>query len=272
MPGILWAALGCAFLAGAAVYLLLPGNADAALLAPFYGRNIAHRGLHTPDKAVPENSLPAFRAAVMLGFGVELDVHITSDGELVVFHDDTLARACGVERRIEDMTWEELRELRVFGTEHRIPLLSEVLELVAGREPIIVELKHGPRDRELCEKAREMLKKYSGVYCIESFDPRIVRWFRRNAPEVLRGQLSARPSELADGAGRLNAFLIGSLLTNFLSRPHFIAYKIGPRPFTLKLCRSLGAPIFSWTSRDFGNESTSDVIIFEYYLPEAKFK
>ena len=95
--GILWAALGCAFVVAAALYILAPGRADIAMLAQFYGRHIAHRGLHTPDQGVPENSLPAFKAAVELGFGVELDVHITKDDKLVVFHDDTLLRACGVE-------------------------------------------------------------------------------------------------------------------------------------------------------------------------------
>lgn len=270
--GILWAALGCAFVVAAALYILAPGRADIAMLAQFYGRHIAHRGLHTPDQGVPENSLPAFKAAVELGFGVELDVHITKDDKLVVFHDDTLLRACGVEGRVEDMTWEELNTLSLFGSEHRIPLLSEVLELISGREPVVVELKRVPRNRELCEKTYGLLKKYRGVFCIESFDPRIVRWFRKNAPAVMRGQLAARPAELKNGAGRLNAFLVGNLLTNFLSRPHFIAYKIGRWPLTLRMCRFLGAFVFTWTSRDYGNEKASDVIIFEHYLPRVKFK
>jgi len=270
--GIFWAAAGCAFIAAAAAFLLAPGRTDIEALAQYYGRHIAHRGLHTPDQGVPENSLPAFKAAVELGFGVELDVHITKDLRLVVFHDDTLSRVCGVEGRIEEMSWDELQKLRLFGGEQRIPLLSEVLELVSGREPIVVELKRGARNRELCERTYEMLKAYRGTFCIESFDPRIVRWFRKNAPHVLRGQLSAPPAELKDGAGRLNAFLIGNLLTNFLARPHFIAYKIGPRPFTLKLCRLMGASVFSWTARDYGHEKTSDVIIFEHYLPRVRFK
>ncbi len=258
--------------AAAAVYLTAPGKAKENMRAPFYGRNIAHRGLHSKDKSVPENSLPAFEEAARSGYGVELDVHITKDDRIVVFHDDDLSRMCKVEGRIEDMTWDELSKLRLLGTEYGIPLFSEVLFLIGKHCPMIVELKRGKRNRELCEKTYELLKKFGGTYCVESFDPRIVCWFRKNAPEVLRGQLSRHPCDMGKDTAKLNSFIVGNLLTNVLARPHFIAYGIGKKPLKVKLCELLGAMKVAWTSHDPKNEENNDAVIFEYYRPAVKYK
>lgn len=258
--------------AGATAYLIAPGRKSGDRRANFVGRNYAHRGLHRIDKSVPENSLPAFDAAARIGYGIEMDVHITQDGRLVVFHDDNTKRVCGVEGVVEDMTWDELCKLRLCGTEYGIPLLSEVFELVGKRCPVIVELKRGGRNRELCTKTYEMMKKYGGRYCVESFDPRIVGWFRRNAPEVLRGQLSQTPAELARDTSRLNAFMIGNLLTNFIARPDFVAYGTGRKPLTVRICEWMGAMRVNWVSRDWKSEEKNDAVIFEYYRPRVKFK
>ncbi len=264
---------GVIFLAAAkTVYLVAPGKAKDNMRAPFLGRNFAHRGLHSADKSIPENSLPAFEEAAKYGYGVELDVHITKDGRIVVFHDDTLSRICGVEGRVEDMTWDELCKLRLLDTEYGIPLFSEVLTLISKRCPMIVELKRGKRNRELCEKTYELLKEFGGTYCVESFDPRIVFWFRMHAPEVLRGQLSRNPSDMVKNTGKLSSFMVGNLFTNALARPHFIAYGIGKRPLTVRLCRLLGAMKVAWTSHDPKNEAKNDAVIFEYYRPAVKYK
>ena len=126
----------------AAVILLLvalwPGRPSAALVAPFTGRNFAHRGLHSPDKSVPENSLAAFRLAAEAGYGIELDIQLSKDGQVVVFHDDTLDRVCGVKGRVDAYTLEQLQQMRLCKTEERIPLFTEVLRTVAGRVPLIV--------------------------------------------------------------------------------------------------------------------------------------
>ena len=136
----------------AAAFLLAPEKAEEARRAPFYGRNFAHRGLHSPDKNRPENSLPAFAEAAAAGYGVELDVRLTRDGALVVFHDDDLSRLCGREEKVEALTLDEIRELRLCGTEFGIPLLSEALEILGPDSPVIIELKRGSRNTELCEK------------------------------------------------------------------------------------------------------------------------
>ena len=260
--------------AAVTVVLTAPGRAEEQKKAPFRGKNIAHRGLHTPDRSVPENSLSAFRAAVEAGYGVEFDVHITADGELVVFHDDTLLRMCGTDLRIDDLTLEEIRSYTLADTEEQIPLLSEVLEVIGGRTPIVLELKRGKQNRALCEKTRAALLQYTGDVCIESFDPTIVRWWRKNAPEVLRGQLSCTVKQYGKELPKPAAFALSRLLTNFLGRPQFIAYGVKGRkkPLTVRLCEALGAMRVCWTSHSPIYEEDNDTVIFEYYRPRTKFK
>ena len=223
--------------AGVTAYLIAPGKATKAQKLPFLGRNIAHRGLHRADRSVPQNSLPAFAAAA------------------------------------EDLTYDELKKFRLAGTQERIPLLGEVLSLVGGRVPIILELKRGRNNRLLCERAYEMICAYEGDLCVESFDPMIVRWFRRHAPEVLRGQLSCTEEAFGKSLREPRSFVLAHLLTNFLCRPQFIAYGITKRkPLTVRLCERMGAMRVAWTSRSRVNEEHSDVVIFEYYRPEKRFK
>lgn len=270
----LLAAAGTA--AGAAAvtaFLIAPKRPTTAQKAPFWGANVAHRGLHRPDRSVPENSLSAFAAAVEAGYGVEFDVHITADEKLVVFHDDTLGRVCGTEGRLEDKTFDELRTLRLAATEEVIPSLGEVLAVVGGKTPIILELKTGHDNRRLCELTHEALRDYPGAVCIESFDPRIVRWWRLHAPEVLRGQLSSPMCIYRTAAKRMLAFAMCHLLGNFLGRPHFISYGIcGKKPLTVRLCERMGAMRVAWTSHGPANEKNNDTVIFEYYRPRQKFK
>ena len=130
----------------------------------------AHRGLHGADRA--ENSLEAFQAASAAGYGVELDVRLSADGVVVIFHDDTLMRACGQAKGVEELSLSELKGLRLFGTRCRIPTLAQALEAMEGHCPLIVEIKPGARLKELCEKTAQLLEGYPGPCCVESFDPR----------------------------------------------------------------------------------------------------
>ncbi len=259
--------------AAAAAFMLAPARAPEEKKAPFMGANIAHRGLHKADRSVPENSLAAFKAAVDAGYGVEFDVHMTSDGHIAVFHDDTLSRMCGVEGKVENFSLEELSALTLAGTGETIPSLDEVLETIGGKVPVVLEIKRGGRNTELCEKVYEALEPYCGDVCIESFDPMIVCWWYKNAPEYLRGQLSTRPEKFGKNTGRMQAFMLGHLLTNFLCRPHFIAYGIcEKKPFTVRLCERMGAMRIAWTSHGYASEKTNDAVIFEYYRPKLFFK
>ena len=269
---LLPAAIAVGAAMGGLVFLVAPGRICRWQKKPFMYRNFAHRGLHKRDKSVPENSIAAFERASAKGYGMELDVQLSKDGEVVVFHDDTLNRVCGVDSRVDEKTYAELKKMSLCGTEETIPLFSEVLKTVRGRGPLIVELKNGRSNRELCEKTYELLKAYNGEYCIESFNPFIVRWFRKNAPEIVRGQLASPPRDYGGEVSNITAFVLGNLLLNFLARPQFIAYKIAPKPFTVKLCEALGAMKVCWTSHDWVNEKSYDVVIFEFYKPKLKYK
>ena len=255
------------------LYAVAPGHASRRQKEIFRGVNYAHRGLHTRDKSVPENSLAAFRRAAKEGYGIELDVQLSKDGEVVVFHDATLDRMCGMHARVDDLTWEELQKLRLCGTEEGIPLFSEVLKNIRGCEALIVELKNGPRNRELCEKTYSLLTSYHGNVCIESFNPLIVAWFRFHAPDLVRGQLATSlKSYTEDGIPAGQAFLLHNALLNFLARPQFVAYRIGYRPLPVRLCTKLGALNIGWTSHEPRNEKGRDAVIFEFYRPRQRYR
>ena len=253
------------------LFLLLPGRSSPAQRKPFTRLNVAHRGLHTGSAEIPENSLAAFAAAAAAGYGIELDVQLSLDGAVVVFHDDDLARVCGEDAPVGSKTLEELRRLRLLDSDQSIPTLAEVLALVNGRSPLVVELKSGPRNRELCEKTWEFLQAYSGLFCIESFDPRIVGWFRRNAPQVLRGQLSALPRKLNKG---FFGILLSNLLGNFYARPQFVAYNADGKTLLARV-GSLGTMRIVWTvcSRQQADalQPKNDMVIFEGYRPPVRY-
>ena len=151
-----------------------------------FGRYIAHRGLH--GEAVPENSMAAFETAAQKGLAVELDVRLTKDGKLVVLHDSSLMRVCGVEGEVRDFTAEQLGAFRLNGSGEGIPMFREVLKRINGRVPLLIEIKncdHGSIE----PRVRRILKSYKGSYAVQAFDPRTVLWFRLFAPSVCRGQL-----------------------------------------------------------------------------------
>ena len=253
------------------LFMLAPGRATKRQRAPFLGVNFAHRGLHSRDMRVPENSERAFHLAAGAGYGIELDVQLSRDGQVVVFHDDTLERVCGVPGRVEDYSFLELRQFSLCGTEYRIPLFSDVLGIVRGRGPLIVELKSGRRNRELCQKTYELLSAYRGDVCVESFSPFIVGWFRFHARDLVRGQL-AMPMSHYRGMRRPLPFLLSHCMLDFISRPQFIAYRIGYKPPTVRLAELMGAMRVAWTSHEPRNEKGKDAVIFEFYKPAARFR
>lgn len=257
------------------VFMVAPKRGCDGMRKVFYHRNLAHRGLHTEDKSVPENSLAAFRRAVEAGYGIELDLQFSKDEQIVVFHDDTLNRVCGIDGRVDAYTYEELSGFRLCGTDERIPLFSEVLEVVDGKVPLLVEFKNGPKNNLLCSKTLPMLRGYKGEFCIESFSPFIVKWFRDNAPDILRGQLSAPYCELKGEIPNWQAFALSHCLTNVLARPHFIAYHVDKKSFCVELADRMGAMRFVWTVRPDCDvehlKKVNDSLIFELFTPEIKY-
>lgn len=235
----------------------------------------AHRGLYDKAAGIPENSLPAFARAVARGYGVELDVHLLADGVLAVFHDSDLARMTGREGVLEDLCAENLQGCSLDGTGERIPQFSEVLALFAGTKlPIIVELKpHGGNCAALCARTVEELEKFDVLYCVESFDPRCVRWFKKNRPEITRGQLSQDYGARRGRVGKLTGFAMTKLLSNALTRPDFIAYRYEDRRAApLRLSRRLfSAQLVYWTVRTQQELATAEregaLVIFEGFIP-----
>ena len=212
------------------VFLTMPRVFDSAnmdLLATDY----AHRGLHTDE--IPENSLAAFKNALDHSFGIELDVQLSSDGEIFVFHDKSVARLCGVKKDLTAMTSEEIKQLRLSGTDERIPTLNEVLALVDGRVPLLIEIKYYANNEKLCVSLAETLDNYIGSFAIQSFDPLILRYFKKYRPRFARGQLVGKPQKSKDKPKKKSekskennpivSFALTHLLLNFLSRPDFIS-------------------------------------------------
>ena len=264
--------IAVAALVGLWLFLIAPGRSKKAARAPFEGRSYAHRGLYELDQSVPENSLPAFQRAVDQGYGAELDVQRTKDGQIVVFHDDSMLRACGVDKAIRDFTYEELQQFPLFETEERIPLFSDVLKIFAGKQPLIVELKYGPDCDLLCEATRRMLDEYPGPACVESFHPAMVRWFWKHDPKRLRGQLSEAACFSKKHIKGYLAFAMSRLFSNCLTRPQFIAYRVGPKPLSVRVAEGLGAMKVLWTAREpeLHKKRMKDnhAVIFEGYRPE----
>lgn len=261
---ILIAALLLFFL-WAAYRLAIRGRTGQTGLQELRRWSYAHRGLHS--EGVPENSMAAFKAAKEGGYGVELDVHLLADGNLAVVHDSLLKRVTGLPGTIEELTTEQLQSCRLCGTEETIPEFSQVLKLFNGDAPLIVELKatngnHAALSRAVCD----MLAAYSGPYCLESFDPRCILWLKKNRPNLIRGQL------VEDYVGRkfpkaplILRWLMRENMSNFLTKPDFIAYRFEDRGCTRSnvLCSKRMARV-SWT---LTSQEDYDTAVKEGWIP-----
>ena len=250
----------------AALYVLaLRGRTGHPGMDGLRGWNYAHRGLHNAE--LPENSMSAFRAALEHGYGIELDIHLMKDGNLAVIHDSSLKRTAGADVKIEDLTIGELEQYRLEGTEERIPLFREVLELYDGKAPLIIELKaEGNNHAALCQAVCDLLDGYNGPYCIESFDPRCVIWLRNNRPDLIRGQLSEDYSKSNSKLPGVLQFLLSFQIENFLAEPDFVAYRCSDRNHISNfLVRKLwGVQGVTWTIR---TQEEYDAAVAEGWIP-----
>lgn len=243
-------------------------------LAPINTYAYAHRGLYNNDASIPENSLPAFKAAIASGYGIELDVQLTKDKVAVVHHDLDLLRSCNVNQKIADLTYEELQTYNLFGSQETIPQFEDVLSLINGQVPVLVELKVELDYKETCEITAQILDSYNGLYTIQSFSPYALKWFKENQPDILRGQLArnffkGEPS----GYNGFTNFVLSHLLLNFLTKPDYIAYAYEDiNEPSLNICHLLfKTPIIGWTfasQEDYLTyEHQWNTVIFEHFLP-----
>lgn len=233
------------------LFAICPRLTKKKNMARLHHTMFTHRGYHCADRLIPENSMAAFKAALDHGYGIELDIHLTRDGQIAVFHDDDLERICHVSGKIESYTFEELQQFHLLNTSERIPLLSDVLTLVNGRVPLLIELKIPGRSLKLCQAAYTVLKDYKGVYLIQSFHTLGILWFRLHAPHVLRGQLSSNLTASDPDKPWFLTFPVRHLLSNWIARPDFISYKMKDLPnLSVSLCRHLfGITVAVWTLR-----------------------
>ncbi len=235
-------------------------------MAALRGWAYAHRGLH--GGGIPENSMAAFRKALEQGYGVELDIHLLKDGALAVIHDSQLSRTTGLSGQVEALGKEDLKRVFLEGTSETIPEFQEVLDLFNGKAPLIVELKpYGNNWAALTEAACKVLEGYPGVYCLESFDPRCIRYLRTHRPELIRGQLAENFLKTGGTMPWLLKVCLTNNLLNFLTAPDFIAYRFDHRKdtFTNALCRKVWkAQGVSWTLR---RREDYDTAVKEGWLP-----
>lgn len=248
------------------------GHADWSKFRPY---RYAHRGLHDLKQGVPENTMPAFRRAAEQGFGVELDVHLTTDGRLVVIHDGHLGRLCGIDRRANELSAADYQKYGILGTDHHAPMLEDVLPLFEGKAPIILEIKtDGGNAAAVTEAACRMMDRFRVTYCMESFDPRVLVWLKKNRPDVCRGQLSCNYNK--ESSVKIHPLLrwpLSNLLYNFLTHPDFIAYKFADRNLaSVRRCiREYGVQEVSWTVKNQKDleiaEQDGCIVIFEGFLP-----
>ncbi|MEG2513680.1 MAG: glycerophosphodiester phosphodiesterase family protein [Acetivibrio sp.] len=215
----------------------------------FLNHYYAHRGFYNNHSEAPENSMAAFRMALERKYGIELDVQLSKDGIPVVFHDEYLERVCGIKGYLKDYTYKELQTFFLYDSKETMPTFQEVLNLIDGKVPLIVEIKCEDGDTAVCRYAYELLKNYKGVYCVESFHPFAVHWFKKNVPHLVRGQLSS--NFYMAGEKRIIMKALGDLLFNFYAKPDFIAYNcLYTNTLSRRLCKNLyGALPVAWTIR-----------------------
>lgn len=255
------------------LFMIFPNPMRRKHLSAFSEKYIAHRGLFDNNTTAPENTIPAFRKAVEKSYGIELDVQLTKDGKVIVIHDYDLKRVCGASAKVSELSYDEFCKYKIFNSDETAPLFSEVLRIIDGAAPLIVEIKSEFVGSELCRKTAELLDEYHGEFCIESFSPFSLCWFRIHRPKFLRGQLATDFVKDKVEKSLPVKIALTNCLANFISFPDFISYNHKyAGQFSFVLCRKIfRAKTACWTVRDKDSldkaEKIFDVIIFDGFEP-----
>ena len=219
---------------------------------------IAHRGVHN-EKDIIENSLEAFKEAVNKNYIIELDVHFLKDGEVVVFHDDNIERMTGINKNLKDCTYDEIRNIKLLNKNTYIPKFSDVLKLVDGKVPILIELKNDNKVGLLESSLVQILKKYNGKYAVQSFNPLSIMWFKNNYPNIIRGQLVCKfKNKKMDN---IKKFILKTMLFNIITNPDFISHSVDDLSYKEVNKIKKNKFILGWTVR---NKERYDELI-KYY-------
>ncbi len=258
--------------------MIQPYNERKERMAKWKGFDFAHRGFHDNEGDAPENSLAAFRLACESGYGIELDIRESADGQIVVCHDDNLLRVAGIDRCISEMTSSEIRQVHLFHSKEGIPTFQEALKVIDGRVPVIIELKTDGQKQipSFCESAAFFIDSYQGDTCIESFDPRVLYWFRKHHNLTLRGQLSDRFS-MANWSHHIGGFFLSCCIFNRFTKPDFIAYnQQHATRLRYQMMKLMGVFGVAWTVRSEEELERAqlyfDLFIFEGFHPQRTAK
>ncbi|HAM63375.1 MAG TPA: glycerophosphodiester phosphodiesterase [Erysipelotrichaceae bacterium] len=216
---------------------------------------IAHRGVHDNENGTPENTLAAFKSAIDHGLIIELDVQSTKDDRIVVVHDDDLERLLGLAGKVKEYTYDEIIQRKILNSDQTIPLLSDVLDLIDGKVPVLIEIKNDQEVGEFESRVAQILEDYEGRFAVIAFNPYTLRWFRDNAPDIVRGQISGhyKVSEEDKLKGKkprvwYERFMLSNLLVNFESRPNFIVYEIKDTSVArIRWFKELNVPLLGYT-------------------------
>lgn len=231
---------------------------------------IAHRGLHNFE--FPENSVPAFENAIKHGFAIELDVRLTEDHTIVVFHDEKLSRMTDRDGYVSTLNSASLADIKLNKTEYGIPTFEKVLETVNGKVPILIEIKKAVQAFALEEKLLDMVKGYNGEYAVQSFSPYSMQFFYKNAPQILRGQLASYFHHGDIDMTHRDKVRLKKLKFNDVSHPDFIAYNVNNLPN--KFVRNTGLPVVGWTVKSELQAQKiadrCDNYIFEGFVPKTE--
>ncbi len=239
-------------------------------------RPIAHRGLHKRHEGILENTRSAFLAAVEGGFAIECDVQLSRDGEAVVFHDFTLERLTQIAGRVNEMTAADLKSVPFKETTDRIETLAEMLALVDGRVPVIVEIKSAfDGDLKLTRRAASVISGAKGQIALKSFDSNVVAALRMVAPELPRGIIAQKNYDYAEWS-RLTPQLSEQLATLAHlpeTAPDFISYNVNDLEQNIDMIREVaaGLPIMTWTVRTPEQRALANAyanqMVFEGFIP-----
>ena len=256
--------------------LLYPNTRRKDRMKPYEDKYIAHRGLYN-NLDIPENSLLAFKKAVDNDYGIELDLQLTLDDKVVVFHDGSLERMTGIKKNLQYCTYKELQTYKLLDTDERIPLFEDVLKLLKPDTPLIIEIKPDGRYIETTKKTVEMMRDYNGLYNMESFNPKVVKYLKDNEPDIIRGQLSY--DYINDKKSKLPFIfkvVMTYLLTNFYNSPDYIAYDCkNYKNLSFRIVsRLMKAECVAWTvqSQEELNRIKDyyQCFIFDSFIPEKK--
>ena len=229
---------------------------------------IAHRGLH--NKEFPENSLGAFSNAITHNYAIELDIHLLEDETIVVFHDTNLKRMCNVDKKLYDLKGEDLKSYHLSQSKYTIPTLQNVLDLVKGQVPLLIEIKDMTHYKKLCPILMNTLKNYTGEYAIQSFNPLALRKCYKLNSNIPYGYLC---SKLEDEK-LINSKILKTLLYNLafykISKASYIMPKYDE--ITPKIIRVSKGNLIPWVIKNEEQKNmlkkVSKSIIFEDFLPK----